>query len=91
MTKIFAIKGKDEFDLVKKVNLELAKGKYFASPIVVKPNGEFVCFLYSEETQSKKDELATEKQIKYLQSLNIDIPEDGITIREASKLIEENK
>lgn len=96
MNKIRIIKGKTEEELIAKMNKET----FFASqPQPSLDRTYWVCFIYTKETEVNKvdeqtkeeiDDPATEKQIKYLISLNVKIPKN-LTKKEASKLIEENK
>ncbi len=51
-TKVFVITAKNEFELVKKMNL--SDKEFFASQPIQKKNGEWCCFIYYKKKEKSR-------------------------------------
>lgn len=91
-TKILLIKSKSEEELKDKINQ--SKVEFFATQPIEKRDGSWVAFCYykSDKEEHIKEELATEKQIKFLAQRDLDgLNFETLTKKEAFKLISEIK
>lgn len=77
-TQVFLIKAETEDELAEKISSE--KRDFFACQPKQKKDGSWVAFIYFEP--------ATEKQVEYMKSLGIKIPE-GLSKGLASKQIKQ--
>lgn len=90
--KVSIIYGKDEFELIKRMNDDLRD--FFATQPKQKSDGSWVCFCYynewtKETSKEKSEELASEKQLNFIYSRNISVNTENLTKKQAKKIIGE--